>query len=335
MTALGIFSDFPRLTRIRFNVTAVPANDDTTNYPPGRGSACVGVSTAPDDSTFQITVYGGFSLLLGWPLNDVYMLSIPSFQWFNVTPEAQDLGDSVHGGRAFSRCHTWNDGQMIVLGGQTQTFGRPVWETACDPQHPPLLVFDTSKLEWSDTFDPSLTYTVPDIIKSKDSASASPDGGWQDDDLSSIFAQRVPATPLPSIRAAGVAQTSGSPSPGVPTETPEPPKSHAGVIAGGVVGGVAGLGLIAGALYYFLRRQKRYQGVARSEAAAANADTEYKGHDLGPVQEADGRAVVAEADANHFIREAPGSEGVRHADGTYYKPDNAARNSGVYEMQGD
>src|SRR5271170_4366752 len=62
-----------------YNVTAegdIPAN---------RSGFCTIISVAPDDSSMQITMYGGWDLFGGRAFADIYVLSIPSFQWINVT----------------------------------------------------------------------------------------------------------------------------------------------------------------------------------------------------------------------------------------------------------
>lgn len=143
----------------RFNVTT------TGDTPPNRREFCAGVSTAPDSSSFQVTIYGGYDLqgAIG-PLNDVWVLSIPTFQWINVTPSDQSLGDGSGFGRHFHKCHMGSEAQMIILGGTIQTTSNPtqiVSGTGCDEAHAPLLVLNTNTFEWSDTFTPGLNYTVP------------------------------------------------------------------------------------------------------------------------------------------------------------------------------
>ncbi|KAI9711857.1 MAG: hypothetical protein M1820_002002 [Bogoriella megaspora] len=318
-----------------YNVTAIPANDDDTNYPTSRVGHCAGVSTSPDSKTFQITIYGGFNLFLQQPFNDVYTLDIPSFTWTNVTPSNQDLGDGLHDGRAWHQCHMGNDAQMLILGGQTECMycDEKSWESGCDEQHPPFLVFDTNNGQWADHFDPSASYTVPSsIAKISDSE---PSGGWPDG-LSSVFAQRVASTPMPSIQPTARPDSLNTPSPTPGASGDADPdnssKSHAGAIAGGVVGGIGGLAAICGIVYFFLRRRQQYKVVA---AEGPYTDQDQKNQYPAPPQEVDGTQIIPEADAGQYIREAPGDiplQDQRRPDGTFYKPTNAARNSGVYEL---
>ena len=81
------------------------------DVPTLRDQFCAGVSTSPDDSSFQIVVYSGFGPQHGWgnfqPLRDVYVLSLPSFVWVNVTHSILSLGDGA-AGRSWPRCEVYN-----------------------------------------------------------------------------------------------------------------------------------------------------------------------------------------------------------------------------------
>ena len=129
----------------------------TGDLPPFRSEFCAGVSSAPDDSSFQITVYGGWDLSQSRILNDVYVLSIPSFQWIKV--EAANDPDGGNG-RAHQQCNMWNEGQLILSGGSTTQ----VYNPYCDTSHPPIKVLDTSEYVWRTQFQPGLTYTVPGLV---------------------------------------------------------------------------------------------------------------------------------------------------------------------------
>jgi len=58
----------------RFNVTA------SGDIPDQRVDFCSTVSLSADDSSFQITIYGGWNLFEGNAFEDVYVLAIPSFR---------------------------------------------------------------------------------------------------------------------------------------------------------------------------------------------------------------------------------------------------------------
>ncbi|KAL9096895.1 MAG: hypothetical protein Q9165_000859 [Trypethelium subeluteriae] len=253
------------LRSARYNVSASGYTDDT-DVPDSRSSYCAGVSTAPDDTTFQVTIYGGYSSDTPQAYNDVYVLSIPSFTWFNMTPLDQGLGDGVDSGRAFHQCLMGNDAQMVVLGGQTGP------------------------------------------------ASASPSDGWSDDALQSIFAQRVPYTPLPLLQPAEAEGTTAA----VGTTA----SNHTGATVGGVVGGLGGLAILGGIAYFFARRtrgrRRQYNNVEFTKTTAPDHQYQTTLH-VAP-QEMEGGSRPVEADAGNHLREAPG---------------DSALYSKVFEMQGD
>jgi hypothetical protein len=84
----------------------------TGDVPDYRGEFAIGVSSAPDDSSFQITIFGGCrlsqsqqheqsislirstadDLLIGKALDEVYVLTLPGFVWIKV-----DAGNSSQG----------------------------------------------------------------------------------------------------------------------------------------------------------------------------------------------------------------------------------------------
>lgn len=147
--------------KVRYTIAA---NGD--EFPDIRVEFCAGVSSAPDDSSFQITIYGGYSLYQGYPYNDVWVLSVPTFTWIKVTPSDKSLGDGSYG-RHLQTCHMGNEAQMIVLGGSVQTMHNPstiVTSTGCSDSHAPLLVLNTNTFQWSDAYNPDLTYTQPVVV---------------------------------------------------------------------------------------------------------------------------------------------------------------------------
>ncbi len=64
----------------------------TGDLPEHRSEFCSGVSSAPDDSSFQITMHGGWDQFTGLALDDVYVLTLPAFEWILV--DAQNDPDN-------------------------------------------------------------------------------------------------------------------------------------------------------------------------------------------------------------------------------------------------
>lgn len=109
-------------------------------------------------------MYGGWDQFDETVFNDVYVLSIPAFQWIDVTPKNQTGGDGETFGRTSARCQVWQDSQMLILGGSTYPLNNPNRTLGCDASHAPLLVLNTATYEWADTFTPDLNYTQPSQV---------------------------------------------------------------------------------------------------------------------------------------------------------------------------
>ena len=90
---------------------------------------------------------------------DVYVLSIPSFQWLKVN-------NPSGGARAYGTCHTTGNNQMILVGGFNYTNSiHPRYDTP-DPWTQQLAVFDMTALQWKDKYEASADpYVTPERVK--------------------------------------------------------------------------------------------------------------------------------------------------------------------------
>ncbi|KAK6531146.1 hypothetical protein TWF281_007970 [Arthrobotrys megalospora] len=257
-----------------FTIQATGGNG-SRDIPDGRLSFCSGVSAAPDDSSFQITIYGGYKLSNVAATNKVHVLILPTFQWLDVTPSDGRLGDD-RWGRQTNKCVMWNDAQMIVLGGQIQgnnaRNNTPVNTGACNATHPPLVVLDTTVFEWTEEFNPNRSYSQPKQIYELIGGdwrglarTKEPPGGFDNTALEDIFATTVRRIDQPTAFSATVPDPTGSPSDtpdnnGTPN-TPSTSGPNTGAIAGGVVGGVLGIAIVAGLVWFFFFRKGRREEV--------------------------------------------------------------------------
>ncbi|KAH0542309.1 hypothetical protein FGG08_003246 [Glutinoglossum americanum] len=110
--------------------------------PSFRVNPCAVVASATDGSSFQIYMYGGQNLIpYGSQIqyDDVWILTVPSFTWINVSMG----GQSNPPGRAGHTCDVW-DAQMVVVGGYVGQ------DLSCDS--PGIYVFDLSELTWNTSF---------------------------------------------------------------------------------------------------------------------------------------------------------------------------------------
>ncbi|KAK3680766.1 hypothetical protein LTR37_021074 [Vermiconidia calcicola] len=279
----------------------------TGDLPPLRTEFCSGVSSAADDSSFQITIHGGWDQLYAIQLDDTYVLTLPSFEWIRVrVPNNPDGGAGrnrhKYSVRSASGFHfhsdrltsfwVWQDAQMIIAGGGSSDY--------CNTSYPPIKVLDTSNYVWQTHFEPDHeAYSVPGVVRrvigggpNGGSTVTSPKRGWTDPALGEIFSHTLARDTYiysdPSI----------SPETGdaAPTPTPEPPgtQSNSGAIAGGVVGGVLGLALIAAAIWWFLvrPRQRRARDDGNQDGSSAYREKpELPSNGVARADELDSRAM--------------------------------------------
>lgn len=252
-----------------YNVTA------SGDIPPWRSAACTSVSAAPDDSSFQITMYGGKDLFSnGTGFEDMYVLTLPSFQWINVTGNNNSdyaLNQGYGIGRSYSYCTSWKQREMIVLGGEVRSGNQVLNLGTCNSSYSTARVLDLSTFEWKDKHDPDPgNYTVPDVVVRRiggtstgGATSASPDGGFEQGSLNQIFATTVPTYKPNAKNGASGGGSKGSGGNGGSSggsnggDNNHGGGSNTGAIAGGVVGGVVGLALIGLAVFFCMRSRAR------------------------------------------------------------------------------
>ncbi|KAF2138400.1 uncharacterized protein K452DRAFT_93125 [Aplosporella prunicola CBS 121167] len=238
----------------------------TGDIPHKRTEFCAGVSSAPDDSSFQITIYGGWDQLKQQTFSDVYVLSLPSFRWIQVTKDTATDPETTPG-RNRHKCNMWNDGQMIVSGGIVAVgVGDPKkLNNVCNQNYPPFEVLDTSTYAWRTQFDPKLEYSVPDVVtaviggsSSGGAALSSPQLGWNSSDLSAVFSKSVARDTYDYESASSSAVPTSTAS---STSTAKHSHKHlsGGAIAGITVAVVAFVALVlvsAATVFCWLKRKK-------------------------------------------------------------------------------
>ncbi|PGG98138.1 hypothetical protein AJ79_08961 [Helicocarpus griseus UAMH5409] len=233
----------------------------TGEIPEARSAFCTAVSAAPDDSSFQVHMYGGRSRFRenATSYDDLYILTVPSFRWIRAPTTGLIPWTEDGVGRDSHKCVSWKDGEMVVFGGTPRKDDKV--QKGCSRNYPPIRVLDTSKLQWQKQFERTTKYTVPrivsDIVGGDETGKATlkePEGGWANSKLQSIFSQTVARRP----------DITEVPIPPEPTDPPkstipgeEPNSSNTGAIAGGVVGGVLGVAIIAGIIFFLRRRNKK------------------------------------------------------------------------------
>ncbi|KAI9775133.1 MAG: hypothetical protein M1835_005928 [Candelina submexicana] len=202
----------------------------TGDAPSARVEACAVTVSAQDGSSHNIYLYGGRGGGNQQYFDQVYVLSIPSFKWTKVYE-----GSSPRFGHT---CHFVGKRQMITVGGTwvpstAQSLAIP---GTCDTQTKGVNVFDLSAATFGSVYNANAApYEVPAKV------------------ISAIGGNSTGGSIL-KYPEDGYAKLIGTYNP--PPEAAPSPTSHAGAIAGGVIGGIAGIALIATALWFFLLRRR-------------------------------------------------------------------------------
>ncbi|EPS37576.1 hypothetical protein H072_8709 [Dactylellina haptotyla CBS 200.50] len=229
-----------------------------TYIPDSRMEACIAVGSAPDNTSYNIYMFGGStgSSFLNRSadkyFNELYILSVPSFRWIRKTFEATD---SVPAGRVQHTCHTYGK-NLIILGGATQN-------TTEDCGWDELNILDMTSLQWLDSYRYlGEGYNVPDLvmgsISNNGQVQKDPVNGWDDHELEALFRDNY---------SGGKSNT----------------MVKIAAIAGGIAGGVILLLIIAAALFH-LRRKKQVKKQKQLKTKLAYESSRYD-HGYDPTRD--------------------------------------------------
>ena len=114
-------------------------------------------------------MYGGSDFSVPRCYEEVYVLSIPSFQWISIYDQGNQ--EALLGlkdvGRMGHTCHLYGDRQMIVLGGNITSGANPINIELCNTSWPALRVLDNTTFVWQTQFNPTpVDYAVPEQVYS-------------------------------------------------------------------------------------------------------------------------------------------------------------------------
>lgn len=250
----------------------------TGDIPSDRINFCYWLSSPQDRTSYQITIYGGYNQDSKATLSDVYVLTVPGFQWVN-------MGTTTSNGRRGHRCATWRESFGFLIGGLGSSGTTTADADTCDDKFPPVRLLNLSSMSWQDNFDDSYVpaYSIPQKVVSViggDSTGGatkkSPEKGWSSDAIASIFGgvNADVAGPTesgfggtaPTASSTGSASTSsGSAGTG---SSSSGSKTNVGAIAGGTAGGIVAIVLIV-ALILLVRRNRKLQAAMRSQQPSA------------------------------------------------------------------
>ncbi|PTU23593.1 hypothetical protein P175DRAFT_0476114 [Aspergillus ochraceoroseus IBT 24754] len=235
----------------------------TGDIPPQLTQFCSVYATASDGTSHNIYIYGGYDGLSPThiPSDDVYVLSLPSFEWIKLYS-----GDSRTHGRKAHKCVKPYPDRMLVLGGSS------IDPSSCIDM---IQVFNLNTGRFQDTYNPAQwnTYQVPDLVSgriggdSTGGATKTAPNSWTNSSLAQVFAASYTKTIATWYPYNTTSHNS------TPTPVPVPSGGSSGfpAWAGAIIGVLLGLLLIvAAAVFWFLRRRRSYQGSRQTSAVSGN-----------------------------------------------------------------
>ncbi|KAH8422265.1 uncharacterized protein LDX57_000023 [Aspergillus melleus] len=229
--------------------------ETTGDIPPALSQFCSVYASASDGSSHNIYIYGGYDGLSkdSSPSDDVYVLSLPSFEWIKLLS-----GQSKHGRRGHKCIKAYPD-KMLVLGGRYKT------PTDC-LDGGIVQVFNLNTGRFQDKYDPKdwSEYRVPDLVTgriggdSKGGAKTTSPKSWTNSSLEGVFSSKYTKTVKAWYPYNNTESSTPSPTVSV---VPDQKKSGFPGWAGAIIGVVLGLFLIGGALaFWCFRRRRRAKG---------------------------------------------------------------------------
>ncbi|KAI9740608.1 MAG: hypothetical protein M1834_005189 [Cirrosporium novae-zelandiae] len=283
-----------------FDVAALNSSDPSSGWytqeitgtvPDPRVDFCAVMESAPDNSSHNIYVYGGWDPSKDETyFDEIWVLSLPSFRWIKIF-----TGSSPRFGHT---CHLVGHRQMITVGGLDNKQNND----SCDWEYKSVAIYDLTSGVWGSVFDAfKQSYVVMDIIYSAiggnengNATTLLPQGGWSSPRIAKLF---TGTTDQNAAGSGSSASTSNSLS--------------GGAIAGAVVGSIVGAILIVGALGFFLRKRKQRRAKRPEQPPPqemAGDDTKYEMDSGGRKYELGGNVPAYEMPTQAVYAELPASE---------------------------
>ena len=244
-------------------------------------------------------------------MDEVYVLSLPSFVWFKANYTSSDP-------RAQHTCNIAGNRQMLSIGGynpSATSFSAAINDT--DPYWEGIKVFDLTALQWTNYYNASAApYTAPTAVATHYAAGSRYPSAWSSDGLKHLFVKPETKATTPVEPSAADSPQPSPPQPSPPQPSPPQPGERSttdsgAAVIGGAIGGTAGL-LIVGLLLYLLALKRaqwknRKQEVSRPPTTYAD-DVPGSMVVIRGLHEADsGQAVHHEVDSGQNLPHEAGS----------------------------
>lgn len=241
-------------------VVAATAGDNV--YPNGRAWACSFVVPAKDNSSYNIYLYGGGGDGGGDGLDEMWVLTLPAFQWvFLFKRNLPTIGMT---------CHRLTDNHVVIVGPRLQRFADT--GNAAEECRPLWSMYDISRDTWDPYFDPANTDKaaihpkISNVIGGGENGNATitePKSGWTKEELKAIFLGNggkdddVPNNSTAGGGGNGDKATDSKSD--ADSSTADSPTSRPALI-GGIAGGVAAVLILVGCLVQRKYRRRRIRG---------------------------------------------------------------------------
>lgn len=233
----------------------------TGSRPTGQERFCH-VGAAGDNGTYEIFLYGGIQSDPKTTWEDVHILSLPGFVFFNAPESALSSSRCDHACAVDGR-------QMVSVGGTACSVGFPKSLAEPDPWRQALGVYDMTDLKWKAGFDETRpAYRTPQVIKDWYAQGGQKAVSWSSDAVQGLLSTEMwpgppPGSPLTTPDTPGSTAGQATPASGLST----------GATASIVVGAVVGALIIACLLAFaFFRRRRRLRlGVANPPAPSTDS----------------------------------------------------------------
>ncbi|KAK8067105.1 Kelch repeat-containing protein [Apiospora hydei] len=214
----------------------------TTDPRPTRKQMFCSVGVQGPNGTYEIFIYGSMTRA---SLDEIHVLSLPGFVIFKSPSSGTPRNDHAC-------CRRLPRG-----------LGFPKSELDSDPWKQGLGVFDLTDMVWKSQYNADARpYDTPKMIQDWYAQGGNDLVSWASEEVKALFRSDAnkaanPGGGTSDIPGSGSGSSPDNPSATAPTST----HSQAGAIAGGAVGGVAGIVLIAALTVLVLRRRRRARQV--------------------------------------------------------------------------
>ncbi|KAF8427084.1 hypothetical protein EV426DRAFT_430997 [Tirmania nivea] len=267
-----------------------PTTADSDLFPADRIEACAVAATAPDRSSYNIYVHGGFSNGTTVVEGGLWILTLPTFHWIRSYIGLENK-------KAEHTCAKIHEKFMVVHRGVAV-----MGDSNCD-EYAGLMIVDLVTLEWVTRIDVSggdVVYSVPELVSrivggngAGGATFNSPTNGFVDSPLYSVF--NVTSTSPLNLNASTTTIPTSS------TSSPSPvPK-----VVGGVLGGLVLIIIILSCILLFLRRRRKQleQGVPPPELPAVPGGMREMAAREAPAMELPGGLWTVELPSDYGHRE--------------------------------